>query len=94
MRPHGPPADPHGAAQFTAAWRFNPEDGTVSPTAIMIGGLFILAVLSGILGLGVAFAAVPFLSLFLPDLVHQVLPLSVLLNGITASNRCSASSSS
>ncbi|MGB9715628.1 MAG: sulfite exporter TauE/SafE family protein [Thermodesulfovibrionales bacterium] len=36
------------------------------------------------LGLGVAFAAVPFLGLFLPDLVHQVQPLSLLLNGITA----------
>lgn len=56
----------------------------MSATAIMIGGLFILAVLSGMLGLGVAFAAVPFLSLFLPDLVHQVQPLSLLLNGITA----------
>jgi uncharacterized membrane protein YfcA len=46
-------------------------------------GLFLLSVLSGMLGLGVAFAAVPFLSLFLPDLVHQVQPLSLLLNGIT-----------
>ncbi|GIW37398.1 MAG: anion permease [Meiothermus sp.] len=36
------------------------------------------------LGLGVAFAAVPFLSFFLPDLVHQVQPLSLLLNGVTA----------
>ncbi|MDE3193888.1 MAG: sulfite exporter TauE/SafE family protein [Chloroflexota bacterium] len=36
------------------------------------------------LGLGVAFAAVPFLALFLPDLVHQVQPLSLLLNGLTA----------
>lgn len=47
-------------------------------------GLFILATISGMLGLGVAFAAVPFLGLFLPDLVHQVQPLSLLLNGITA----------
>lgn len=51
---------------------------------VMVGGLFILAGLSGMLGLGVALAAVPFLSLFLPDLVHQVQPLSLLLNGITA----------
>lgn len=43
-----------------------------------------LAVVSGMLGLGVAFAAVPFLGLFLPDLVHQVQPLSLLLNGVTA----------
>ena len=47
-------------------------------------GLFILGTVSGMLGLGVAFAAVPFLGLFLPDLVHQVQPLSLLLNGITA----------
>ncbi|MCL6527250.1 MAG: sulfite exporter TauE/SafE family protein [Thermaceae bacterium] len=50
----------------------------------LVGGLFVLAVISGMLGLGVAFAAVPFLSLFLPDLVHQVQPLSLLLNGVTA----------
>ncbi len=47
-------------------------------------GLFVLAVLSGMLGLGVAFAAVPFLSLSLPDLIHQVQPLALLLNGLTA----------
>ena len=40
----------------------------------MAGGLFFLAILSGTLGLGVAFAAVPFLSLFLHDLVHQAQP--------------------
>lgn len=51
---------------------------------IIIIGLFILATISGMLGLGVAFAAVPFLGLFLPDLVHQVQPLSLLLNGVTA----------
>lgn len=50
----------------------------------MVTGLFVLSVLSGMLGLGVAFAAVPFLALFLPDLVHQVQPLSLLLNGLTA----------
>ncbi|MDW4910030.1 TSUP family transporter [Streptomyces sp. ADMS] len=36
------------------------------------------------LGLGVAFAAVPFLAMFMSDLVDQVQPLSLLLNGITA----------
>lgn len=50
---------------------------------MMVAGLVVLSVISGMLGLGVAFAAVPFLSLFLPDLVHQVQPLSLLLNGIT-----------
>lgn len=43
-----------------------------------------LSLLSGMLGIGVAFAAVPFLSLYLPDLVTQVQPLSLLLNGFTA----------
>ncbi len=51
---------------------------------IMLIGLALLAVLSGMLGLGVAFAAVPFLSLFMVDLVHQVQPLTLLLNGLTA----------
>jgi uncharacterized protein len=45
---------------------------------VIVGGLGLLALLSGMLGLGVAFAAVPFLSLFMPDLVHQVQPLSLL----------------
>lgn len=50
---------------------------------IMTGGMVVLSVLSGMLGLGVAFAAVPFLSFFLPDLVDQVQPLTLLLNGFT-----------
>ena len=41
-------------------------------------GLFVLALISGMLGLGVAFAAVPFLSFFFEDLVHQVQPISLL----------------
>lgn len=55
-------------------------DTVVAVTA----GLALLAVVSGMLGLGVAFAAIPFLGLFLPDLVHQVQPLSLLPNGVTA----------
>ena len=51
---------------------------------IMVIGLFLLSIISGMLGLGVAFAAIPFLGLFLPDLVNQVQPLSLLLNGVTA----------
>ncbi len=46
-------------------------------------GLLLLSMVSGMLGLGVAFAAVPFLGLFMADLVHQVQPLSLLLNGLT-----------
>ena len=53
-------------------------------TVIITSGLAVLSVVSGMLGLGVAFAAIPFLGLFLPDLVHQVQPLSLLLNGVTA----------
>jgi uncharacterized membrane protein YfcA len=50
----------------------------------MVAGLLVLSLVSGMLGLGVAFAAVPFLGLFMPSLVDQVQPLSLLLNGITA----------
>jgi len=51
---------------------------------VLVSLLLGLSILSGMLGIGVAFAAVPFLSLYLPDLVNQVQPLSLLLNGITA----------
>ncbi|RPF27306.1 sulfite exporter TauE/SafE family protein [Georgenia muralis] len=51
---------------------------------LMAAGLLALSIASGMLGLGVAFAAVPFLGFFLPDLVHQVQPLSLFLNGVTA----------
>jgi uncharacterized membrane protein YfcA len=56
----------------------------VSAAALIVGGLLVLSIVSGMLGLGVALAAVPFLSLFMSDLVHEVQPLSLLLNGITA----------
>jgi hypothetical protein len=51
---------------------------------IIAVGLAVLSIASGMLGLGVAFAAVPFLGFFLHDLVHEVQPLSLFLNGITA----------
>lgn len=47
-------------------------------------GIAILSFISGMLGLGVAFAAIPFLGLFMSDLVHEVQPLSLTLNGMTA----------
>ncbi len=47
-------------------------------------GVATLAFFSGMLGFGVALAAVPFLSLFLDDLVHQVQPMSIALGGATA----------
>lgn len=56
----------------------------MSAMAALSAALFALSVLSGMLGIGVAFAAVPVLSLSLPDLVNQVHPLSLLLNGVTA----------
>lgn len=56
----------------------------MNATIWVVLGLAILALVSGMLGLGVAFAAVPFLSLFMSDLVHQVQPLTLLLNGLTA----------
>jgi hypothetical protein len=56
----------------------------MNETMIISLGLAILSIASGMLGLGVAFAAVPFLGLFLHDLVHEVQPLSLFLNGITA----------
>ncbi|PKQ19106.1 MAG: sulfite exporter TauE/SafE family protein [Actinobacteria bacterium HGW-Actinobacteria-8] len=51
---------------------------------VMTIGLLVLSVASGMLGLGVAFAAVPFLGFFMGDLVHEVQPLSLFLNGVTA----------
>jgi uncharacterized membrane protein YfcA len=56
----------------------------MNETIVIVLGLLLLSIVSGMLGLGVAFAAVPFLSLFLTDLVHEVQPLSLLLNGVTA----------
>ena len=45
---------------------------------IIVAGLFGLSVISGMLGLGVAFAAIPFLGFFLGDLVHEIQPLSLI----------------
>lgn len=51
---------------------------------IIVTGILLLSVISGMLGLGVAFSAIPFLSFFHHDLVDQVQPLALILNGITA----------
>jgi len=51
---------------------------------IILIGIAFLSFISGMLGLGVAFSAIPFLGLFYSDLVNQVQPISLLLNGITA----------
>jgi uncharacterized membrane protein YfcA len=52
-------------------------------TAIL-SGVFILSFFSGMLGLGAAFATIPYLSLFMSDIVHEVQPVALLLNGFTA----------
>ncbi|WP_232218778.1 hypothetical protein [Chloroflexus sp. Y-396-1] len=46
--------------------------------------VFILSFLSGMMGLGVVFVATPVLGLFGLDLKHEIMPLSLWLNGITA----------
>lgn len=46
--------------------------------------LFALSFLSGMLGLGVAFVAIPVLGLFGFDLKHTIMPWALLLNGLTA----------
>ncbi|GIV89813.1 MAG: UPF0721 transmembrane protein [Chloroflexus sp.] len=46
--------------------------------------LFGLSFLSGMMGLGVAFIATPVLGLFGLELKHEIMPLSLWLNGITA----------
>ncbi|MCC6010627.1 MAG: sulfite exporter TauE/SafE family protein [Fervidicoccaceae archaeon] len=40
--------------------------------------------MSGMLGLGAAFATIPYLSLFMTDVMHEVQPVALLLNGFTA----------
>jgi len=51
---------------------------------VIVVGISVLSFISGMLGLGVAFSAIPFLGLFMGDLVHEIQPLSLILNGITA----------
>ncbi len=77
-------ARPHGGAARGDGRSARTEVNDVNAVAIMAFGLALLAFVSGMLGLGVAFAAVPFLSFFLGDLVHEVQPLSLALNGVTA----------
>jgi uncharacterized membrane protein YfcA len=38
----------------------------------VVVGVFVLSFLSGMLGLGAAFATIPYLSLFMTDVVHEV----------------------
>jgi len=51
---------------------------------IVLGVLVVLSFLSGMLGLGVAFVAIPALGLFGYELKHVIMPWALLLNGATA----------
>ena len=46
--------------------------------------IFVVSIISGMLGIGVAFAAIPILGIHSQDLVHEVQPIALFLNGITA----------
>lgn len=46
--------------------------------------IFVVSVVSGMLGIGVAFAAIPILGIHSQDLVHEVQPIALFLNGVTA----------
>ncbi|MEQ1516130.1 MAG: sulfite exporter TauE/SafE family protein [Usitatibacteraceae bacterium] len=48
------------------------------------GALFLASALSGLLGVGVAFLAIPILSFGDQDLVGSIQPLALFLNGVTA----------
>ena len=56
---------------------------SVSHLAVDVA-LFCASVLSGMLGIGVAFAAIPILSIHGGDLVHELQPVALFLNGVTA----------
>jgi uncharacterized membrane protein YfcA len=51
---------------------------------VVIVLLALLSFLSGMLGLGVAFVAIPVLGLFGYELKHVIMPWALLLNGVTA----------
>lgn len=46
--------------------------------------IFVVSVISGMLGIGAAFAAIPILGIHSQDLVHEVQPIALFLNGVTA----------
>jgi uncharacterized protein len=52
--------------------------------AILYAAMFSASVLSGMLGVGVAFAAVPILGIAGMDLANSIQPLALFLNGVTA----------
>ncbi len=50
----------------------------------VLPAMLAVSVLSGTMGIGVAFAAIPVLSLHGGDLVHAIQPVALCLNGVTA----------
>jgi len=59
-------------------------DYSIDVLVVILTGVFILSLFSGMLGLGAAFATIPYLSIFMVDIVHEVQPVALLLNGFTA----------
>jgi len=58
---------------------------------IIINGVILtLSFVSGMLGLGVAFVAIPVLGLFGFELKHVIMPWALLLNGLTAISAAAA----
>lgn len=51
---------------------------------MVYAAIFSASVVSGMLGIGVAFAAVPILGIVNLDLIHQIQPIALFLNGVTA----------
>jgi hypothetical protein len=51
---------------------------------LILSAIVSMSVISGMLGIGVAFAAIPILSLGNMDLVNEVQPIALFLNGVTA----------
>ena len=51
---------------------------------VLYTAIFAASVVSGMLGIGVAFAAVPILGVVNLDLIHQIQPIALFLNGVTA----------
>jgi uncharacterized protein len=61
-----------------------PDTFTAEMLLVLVPLLFGLSFLSGMLGLGVAFVAIPILGLFGYDLINVIQPWALLLNGLTA----------
>lgn len=51
---------------------------------VLYGAIFSASVVSGMLGVGVAFAAIPILGIGQMDLVNQIQPIALFLNGVSA----------